>query len=113
MRYPELVLLNRFDWFVPLLTAIGMYALGHWLARKAPHYGTDAAQILMWGFVISTIILSHATFTINSLAHIWGRRRYETRDDSRNNLALSLLTLGEGWHNNHHKFPMRAKHGVT
>jgi stearoyl-CoA desaturase (delta-9 desaturase) len=113
MRYPELVLLNKFDWVVPLLTAAAMYMLGYWLATAAPHYGADAKQILVWGFVISTVALFHATFTINSLAHIWGRRRYETPDGSRNNLVLSLLTLGEGWHNNHHRFPGRAKQGIA
>ena len=60
------------------------------------------------GFVISTVLLFHATFTINSLAHRWGSRRYQTDDDSRNNWLLALVTLGEGWHNNHHHFqPVR------
>ena len=65
----------------------------------------------MWGFCISTVVLYHATFTINSLAHGIGRRRYATRDDSRNNWWLALLTLGEGWHNNHHHYPGAARQG--
>jgi stearoyl-CoA desaturase (delta-9 desaturase) len=65
----------------------------------------------VWGFVISTVALYHATFSVNSLAHTWGKRRYATRDQSRNNLFIALLTLGEGWHNNHHHFPGAAKQG--
>ena len=65
----------------------------------------------MWGFCISTVLLWHATFTINSLAHRFGSRRYATRDDSRNNAWLALLTLGEGWHNNHHRYPAAARQG--
>ncbi|MFC1778529.1 fatty acid desaturase, partial [Pseudomonadota bacterium] len=72
---------------------------------------TNGPQLLIWGFFISTVFLYHATFTINSLAHRWGRRRYKTRDDSRNNFWLALLTLGEGWHNNHHHYPLSARQG--
>ena len=56
--------------------------------------------------------LYHATFCINSLAHVWGTRRFETPDRSRNNLLLALLTLGEGWHNNHHAFPGACRQGL-
>lgn len=59
-------------------------------------------QALLWGFFVSTTLLWHGTFTINSLSHIIGKRRYETTDDSRNNWLLALITMGEGWHNNHH-----------
>ena len=67
--------------------------------------------MLVWGFFISTVVLYHATFTINSLAHRWGRRRYRTDDDSRNNWFLALITFGEGWHNNHHHYPVAARQG--
>ena len=73
-----------------------------------PGLHTTGPQLLVWGFFISTVVLFHATVTINSLAHRFGRRRFETRDDSRNNLWLALLTFGEGWHNNHHFFPARS-----
>jgi len=56
-------------------------------------------------------VLAHGTFTINSLAHVFGRRRYETNDDSRNSFTLAMVTLGEGWHNNHHHFPAAARNG--
>jgi stearoyl-CoA desaturase (delta-9 desaturase) len=68
-------------------------------------------QMLIWGFFISTVVLGHGTFTINSLAHVFGRRRYETNDDSRNSFALAMVTLGEGWHNNHHHYPAAARNG--
>jgi stearoyl-CoA desaturase (delta-9 desaturase) len=67
--------------------------------------------MLIWGFFISSVVLAHGTFTINSLAHVFGRRRYETGDDSRNSFALAMVTLGEGWHNNHHHYPAAARNG--
>ena len=67
--------------------------------------------MLVWGFCISTVACYHATYTINSLAHRFGRRRYATNDDSRNNPWLALVTLGEGWHNNHHHYPASARQG--
>jgi len=110
-KYPELRFLDRFDALVPLLLALGLYGAGELLAYSAPALGTNGLQLLVWGFVISTVVLYHATFTVNSLAHTLGRRRYATRDQSRNNLWLALLTFGEGWHNNHHHFPGSARQG--
>jgi len=66
---------------------------------------------LLWGFAISTVALWHATYAINSVAHVWGTRRYATPDTSRNNAILALLTLGEGWHNNHHHYCASARQG--
>ena len=110
-RYPELRVLDRFDALVPLLLALSLFALGEALAAWAPALETNGLQLLVWGFCISTVVLYQATFTINSLAHRFGRRRYATRDESRNNLWLALLTFGEGWHNNHHADPTSARHG--
>jgi stearoyl-CoA desaturase (delta-9 desaturase) len=110
-RYPELRFLDRFDVLVPLLLALGLYGAGEWLAHAAPALGTDGLQLVVWGFCVSTVVLYHATFTINSLAHRIGWRRYATPDDSRNNLWLALLTFGEGWHNNHHHYPASARQG--
>jgi stearoyl-CoA desaturase (Delta-9 desaturase) len=81
------------------------------LSKTAPHLDTNGWQLLVWGFVISTVVLYHATFSVNSLAHTWGRRRYITRDHSRNNFFIAILTLGEGWHNNHHHYPGSASQG--
>ena len=110
-RYPELRFLDRFDVLVPIAYAVALFGLGEALAAWAPGLGTDGWQLLIWGFFISTVVLFHATVTINSLAHVWGRRRYATADQSRNNLWLALLTFGEGWHNNHHHFPASARQG--
>ena len=110
-RFPELRFLDRYDMLVPTLLAFAMLGLGTLLERHAPGLGTDGWQMLVWGFVISTVVLYHATFTVNSLAHSFGRRRYATRDDSRNNVWLALLTFGEGWHNNHHHYPGSARQG--
>ena len=66
---------------------------------------------LVWGYFVSTVLLWHGSFAINSLAHLWGTRRYATSDDSRNNLFLALLTTGEGWHNNHHHYQSSANQG--
>jgi stearoyl-CoA desaturase (delta-9 desaturase) len=110
-RYPELRFLDRYDALVPLSLAGALYALGELLAGVAPALGTDGLQLLVWGFCLSTVVLYQATFTINSLAHRFGRRRYATNDDSRNNAWLALLTFGEGWHNNHHHFPGAARQG--
>ena len=110
-RYPELRWLDRFDIFAPVLLAAALFATGVLLERHAPQLGTSGGQMLVWGFFVSTVALFHATVTINSLAHRFGHRRFPTRDDSRNNLWLALLTLGEGWHNNHHFYPGSARQG--
>ncbi len=110
-RYPELRWLDRYDAAVPAALAALLFGTGAWLERSAPGLGVTGGQLVVWGFCISTVLLWHATFTINSLAHRFGSRRYATRDDSRNNPWLALLTLGEGWHNNHHRFPAAARQG--
>ena len=110
-RYPELRFLDRYDALVPLLLALSLYAAGECCTVYLPTLATSGAQLVVWGFCISTVVLYQATFTINSLAHRFGSRRYLTRDGSRNNLWLALLTFGEGWHNNHHHFPGAARQG--
>lgn len=109
--YPELKFLDRFDVIAPLCLAISLYILGACFEANAPHFGTNGIQLLVWGFVISTVFLYHMTFTVNSLAHVWGKRRFNTSDQSRNNSLIAILTLGEGWHNNHHHFPSAARQG--
>ena len=110
-RYPELQWLDRYDIVVPVLFAAAIFAVGALLESTAPELQTNRWQLLVWGFFISTIVCSHVTYMINSLAHVFGRQRYRTYDDSRNNWWLALLTLGEGWHNNHHYCPGSARQG--
>jgi len=71
----------------------------------------EGLRVGLWGGFFSTVLLWHGTFTINSLAHVWGSRRYQTSDTSRNNLFLALITMGEGWHNNHHHYQSTANQG--
>jgi stearoyl-CoA desaturase (delta-9 desaturase) len=112
--YPELRWLDRFDVAVPVALAALTYLTGEILAACAPSLGTDGMQLLIWGFAVSTVVLLHATCTINSLAHRPPRRaRFDTGDDSRNSLWLALLTFGEGWHNNHHRYPGAARQGFA
>ena len=96
--YPELAWLNRYHVVPPALMALGCYLLGGFSG-------------LIWGFVISTVALWHTTYCVNSVCHVWGRRRYPTPDTSRNNWLMALLTLGEGWHNNHHHFCASTRQG--
>ena len=97
-RFPELRALDRSPHLPLLMLAVAMYLIG-------------GAHALVWGFFVSTVLLWHGTFTINSLSHIVGRRRYATSDDSRNHWGLALLTMGEGWHNNHHYHQSSASQG--
>ncbi len=110
-KFVELRWLDRFDVIVPILLASSIYCLGEWFESSFPILNTSGPQLLIWGFVISTVVLYHATFTVNSLAHIWGNRRYATSDRSRNNAWIAIFTLGEGWHNNHHHYPGSARQG--
>jgi stearoyl-CoA desaturase (delta-9 desaturase) len=97
-RYPELCWLDRYHWVPGIFLGVACFLVGGWSG-------------LVWGFLISTILVYHATFTINSLSHLFGKRRYNTPDDSRNNVWLALITLGEGWHNNHHHYQSSANQG--
>jgi stearoyl-CoA desaturase (delta-9 desaturase) len=98
-KYPELRLLDRAYGLVPaIMLAVVLFLVG-------------GAHALIWGFFVSTVMLWHGTFTINSLSHVFGSKRYPTTDESRNNLALALLTMGEGWHNNHHYYQSATRNG--
>jgi stearoyl-CoA desaturase (Delta-9 desaturase) len=97
-RYPELMWLHRFELVPAVVVAVACLAIAGWSG-------------LVVGFFWSTVLLYHATFCINSLAHMRGRVRYVTGDDSRNNWLLAALTMGEGWHNNHHAYQTSARQG--
>jgi stearoyl-CoA desaturase (delta-9 desaturase) len=97
-RYPELMWLHRYELVPPVALALICFALGGWPG-------------LVIGFFWSTVLVYHATFCINSLAHVRGRQRYLTADDSRNNWLLAVFTMGEGWHNNHHAYQSSVRQG--
>jgi stearoyl-CoA desaturase (delta-9 desaturase) len=97
-RYPELMWLHRYELVPPVLLAVLTFVVGGWPG-------------LVVGFFWSTVFVYHATFCINSLAHVRGRKRYVTGDDSRNNWLLALFTMGEGWHNNHHAYQSSVRQG--
>ncbi|MEO6246043.1 MAG: acyl-CoA desaturase [Opitutaceae bacterium] len=110
-KFPELVWLNRFDTVVPVVFAFAVFGFGALLESQAPGLGTNGWQMLVWGFFISTTFLFHGTACINSMAHLMGRRRFETSDDSRNSFILAIICLGEGWHNNHHRYQSATRNG--
>lgn len=110
-KFPELVWLNRCDQLVPWLFGGLLWLTGWLLERYAPGLGTNGPQLFVWGFFISTVVLLHGTLCINSLAHVFGKKRFKTSDESRNSLLLALVTLGEGWHNNHHRYAHSARQG--
>jgi stearoyl-CoA desaturase (delta-9 desaturase) len=97
-RYRELVWLDKGHWVVEAGVGVACYLIGGWWA-------------LVWAFLVATTLLWHGTFTINSLSHVIGGRRYDTSDDSRNHPILALVTMGEGWHNNHHHYQSSCRQG--
>jgi stearoyl-CoA desaturase (Delta-9 desaturase) len=98
LKYPELRWLNRNHWIPGVVLAVICWLIGGWPG-------------LMWGFFVSTVLLYHGTFLVNSACHIFGWRRYATKDQSKNNWWVAILTLGEGWHNNHHYYQSSANQG--
>jgi stearoyl-CoA desaturase (delta-9 desaturase) len=97
---PFHVWLTRLHLLPPVAVAVLFYVFG-------------GLPYLLWGTFVSITLMLHATWLVNSAAHMWGSRRYETRDDSRNSWWVALVTFGEGWHNNHHARPAAARHGLT
>jgi stearoyl-CoA desaturase (Delta-9 desaturase) len=97
-RYPEIRFVDEHYWLPPLLLAIGLYLYG-------------GMQWLAWGFLLPTTTLAHATFAINTINHLYGSRRFDTVDESRNNAITAFFAVGEGWHNNHHRYQRSARNG--
>lgn len=110
--YPELRFINRYHVLAPTLLGVFVFYFGVFLNSAWPSLGVTGFQLLIWGFFVSTVILYHLTFSINSLAHVFGSRRFDTPDKSRNNAILGLLLMGEGWHNNHHRYPGAESQGI-
>jgi stearoyl-CoA desaturase (delta-9 desaturase) len=92
-------LLNKYYYVPNIAVAVILFALGGW-------------TMVVWGIFLKTIVGWHFTWLVNSATHLWGTRRFETRDDSRNNALIASITFGEGWHNNHHAYPRSARHGL-
>lgn len=107
-KYPELRFLDRHPFVAPAALVLFLYIVGEWLK---PLGGSTGPRFVVWGFFISTVLVYHVTFCINSLMHMAGSRRYATPDTSRNNAVLALLSMGEGWHNNHHRYAVAARQG--
>ena len=97
-KYWELAMLERFHFVPPIMLAVAMYLIG-------------GAPWLVWGFCLPTMTLAHATFAINTVNHMFGSRRFDTIDESRNNAVTAIFAAGEGWHNNHHRFQRAARNG--
>lgn len=97
---PVHVALTRWHWVPQVVVGLLLLALG-------------GLPYLLWGTFFRTVFGLHATWLVNSASHLWGSRRFQTRDDSRNNWWVALLSWGEGWHNNHHAHPVSARHGLA
>ena len=100
MKSSFLRFLNKYYWITSVVLAVGFFAVGGW-------------GMLFWGMFVRTVWGWHSTWSVNSATHLWGTRRFETTDTSRNNGLIALLSFGEGWHNNHHAYPRSAKHGLA
>ena len=97
---PFYVWLNNYHWVPLTVLGVLLYAIGGW-------------PLFLWAGCLRVVVGLHSTWLVNSATHLWGRRRFETRDDSRNSWWVALLTFGEGWHNNHHAHPTSARHGLA
>lgn len=100
LRDPFLVSLDKFYWLPSVFLGVALFAYG-------------GIGLVLWGIFLRTVFGWHTTWLVNSATHLWGTRRFNTRDDSRNNALIALLTFGEGWHNNHHAYPRSAQHGLV
>jgi stearoyl-CoA desaturase (delta-9 desaturase) len=105
------VWLSRFHWLPLTVSGLAQLAIGAALAPGHAVYG--AISMLLWGTFLRVTVGLHATWLVNSATHLYGTRRFDTKDDSRNSWWVALLTGGEGWHNNHHAHPVSARHGLA
>ena len=110
-KFPELVWLNKYPFIPPILLVIILYITGLILGVVIPEPNFSGLQFIAYGFFLSTVAVYHVTFSINSVAHKFGNKRYSTKDDSVNNWFLAILSGGEGWHNNHHRYAVCTRQG--
>ena len=111
-RDPVHVWLSKYHWLPLTIAGFLQLALGAALAAPG-HRMIGAISMVLWGTFLRVTLGLHATWLVNSATHLWGKRRFETRDDSRNNWWVAILTGGEGWHNNYHAHPVSARHGLA
>jgi len=94
------VILNKYYWLTSVAVGVGLFAIGGW-------------SMVLWGIFLRTIFNWHTTWMVNSVTHKWGSRRFDSHDNSTNNVLVAAVSFGEGWHNNHHTYPRSARHGLT
>lgn len=111
-KFPELRFIDRLHALPAISLGLILYYIGQQLNFYYPGLGTSGWQLVMWGFFLSTALVYHVTFCVNSVTHIIGNKRFKNSDESRNNFWVALLTFGEGWHNNHHRYPLSARQGM-
>ena len=111
-KFPELRFIDRLHALPAISLGLILYYTGQQLNFYYPELGTSGWQLVMWGFFLSTALVYHVTFCVNSVTHIIGNKRFKNSDESRNNFWIALLTFGEGWHNNHHRYPLSARQGM-
>lgn len=109
--YPELVWLSRHQRLPAFCFFVLIVSIGFYFEKTLPRLGINVFSAIAWGFFLSTVFLYHVTFCVNSISHLFGSRRFQTNDHSRNNALVAVLTMGEGWHNNHHRFPSSERQG--
>ena len=107
--FPELLWLERHWWVVPLGLMLGLLCVGALLPDRL---GTSGAQLLVWGFFMANAYMIQVASLVNAACHRFGSQPFDNGDESRNNLWVALLSAGEGWHNNHHRYPWSARHGL-
>ena len=102
------------DWWIAfsISMVIFLWGLGTFYQHYSPLSIVDGTYVLFWGGLLRIVTVWHATWSVNSLCHIWGKQPFDTDDTSKNNGFVALLTMGEGWHNNHHAHPASARHGL-
>ncbi|PIP96529.1 MAG: acyl-CoA desaturase [Bdellovibrio sp. CG12_big_fil_rev_8_21_14_0_65_39_13] len=110
-RFPEIRFLNKNYVLLMIIQGLSFYLLGEYLGQAYPLLQTSGWQVFVWGFLFATVWTWHITFSINSICHLFGSKRYNSHDESRNNWLFAILAFGEGWHNNHHKYGWSARNG--
>jgi fatty-acid desaturase len=109
VRDPVHVFMSKYYWATPIIVGVILFAVGTFITGGI----LGGLSMVLWGSFLRQVVGWHSTWLVNSATHLWGTRRFESRDDSRNNALIAALTFGEGWHNNHHTYPRSAKHGLA